>query len=499
MTEQPSAPSPLDDEPALPPSGRRIYCNRTLNLRSIQAVGFDMDYTLIHYRPEEWELQAYDHMKGRLVARGWPVGHLCFDPDLVSLGLILDLQLGNLVKANRFGFVKKAIHGTQRLSFSEIRDAYAQEVIDLSEPRWVFMNTLFGLSEACMYAQAVDLLDAGELEAAMGYRELYEVVKSSLDEAHMEGQLKAEVMADPDRFVDLDPELPLALLDLKHAGKKLLLITNSEWYYTSAMMRYAFDALLPEGMVWRDLFDLVIVRATKPAFFTSRPPFLELVDPEQEHLKLAPAGPEPGGIYVGGNAAGVEQMLALAGEKILYIGDHIYADVHVSKSLLRWRTGLVVRSLEAELEALESFKDDQSRLNDLMQEKERLEHHFSLLRLELQRLEKGYGPASTREPGALKKAMQALRARLVELDAGIAPLVRDATSLAHPLWGPLMRAGNDKSHLARQIERSADIYTSRVSNLMLQTPFVYLRSARGSLPHDPVVTPHQAPEGFIDT
>mgnify|MGYP002355083439 CR=1 FL=1 len=35
------------------------------------------------------------------------------------------------------------------------------------------------------------------------------------------------------------------------------------------------------------------------------------------------------------------------------------------------------------------------------------------------------------------------------------------------------------------MERYADIYTSRVSNFLFATPFVYLRSPRGSLPHDP--------------
>ncbi|MET0283873.1 MAG: 5'-nucleotidase domain-containing protein, partial [Polyangiales bacterium] len=30
------------------PPGRRLFCNRTLNMRSIKAVGFDMDYTLVH-------------------------------------------------------------------------------------------------------------------------------------------------------------------------------------------------------------------------------------------------------------------------------------------------------------------------------------------------------------------------------------------------------------------------------------------------------------------
>ena len=34
------------------------------------------------------------------------------------------------------------------------------------------------------------------------------------------------------------------------------------------------------------------------------------------------------------------------------------------------------------------------------------------------------------------------------------------------------------------IESYADVYTSRVSNLLFQTPFAYLRSPRGSLPHD---------------
>jgi hypothetical protein len=47
-----------------------------------------------------------------------------------------------------------------------------------------------------------------------------------------------------------------------------------------------------------------------------------------------------------------------------------------------------------------------------------------------------------------------------------------------------MRTGNDKSHLAFQVERYADVYTSKVSNFLAATPFVYLRSARGSLPHD---------------
>lgn len=471
-----------DEDLELPPATRRIFCNRTLNLRSIKAIGFDMDYTLIHYDAVEWERRAYEHVRERLLARGWPVTDLAFDPELVTLGLILDLENGNVVKANRFGFVKRASHGTRMLAYEEQRDLYTRELVDLAEPRWVFLNTLFSLSEACMYAQLVDLLDAGALEGAMGYRDLYKVVRASLDEAHMEGRLKAEIMDAPERFVVLDPEVPLALMDLRGAGKKLLLVTNSEWHYTKVMMTYAFDRFLPGAMTWRDLFDVVIVAAGKPSFFEHKNPCFEVIDDDGRLLPTR--GPRFGGCYLGGNAAQVEEGLGLSGEEILYFGDHVFSDVRVSGRLLRWRTALVLRALEDELIALEAHKPQQAELTALMAEKEELEHRFSRLRLGLQRLERGYGPQPESSAASLKQRMTALREQLVALDARIAPLAKAASELASPRWGLLLRTGNDKSHLARQIERYADVYTSRVSNLLAVTPFAYLRSPRGSLPHD---------------
>lgn len=473
----------LDASFDVPPAEGRIFCNRTLNLRSIRAIGFDMDYTLIHYRVEDWECRAYYHCKQRLLEQGWPVSELEFDPRIVSLGLILDLELGNVVKANRFGYVKKAAHGTRMLTYEEQREVYSRVLVDLAEPRWVFMNTLFGLSEGCMYAQAVDLLEAGRMPQGVGYQELYKRVRSSIDETHMEGTLKAEIISDPDRYVVPDPELPLALLDLKHAGKKLMVITNSEWGYTREMMRYAFDEHLPGKMTWRDLFDVVVVSAGKPGFFNQRRSLFEVVDDTKELLRPARAIRE-GGVFFGGDASYVEDCLGVPGEDILFVGDHIFADVHVSKSMLRWRTALVVRELEEELHALELFKPKQQALTELMAEKERIEHRYSQIRLALQRKEAGYGPQVREPAGKLKEMLQAARSEVLELDARIAPLAKEAGELANPRWGLLMRAGNDKSHLARQIERYADIYMSRVSNLLSLTPFVYMRSPRGSLPHD---------------
>jgi HAD superfamily 5'-nucleotidase-like hydrolase len=466
-----------------PPRAREIFCNRTLNLRSIRAIGYDMDYTLIHYKVEEWERRAYEFLRRKLLEHGWPVADLAFDPQQVIRGLILDIELGNIVKANRFGYVKRAAHGTRPLDFEAQRQAYARVQVDLAEPRFVFLNTLFTLSEACMYAQLVDLLDAGRLGSVMGYAGLYRQVRADIDEAHMEGELKADILADPDRFVERDPDLPLTLLDQRRAGKKLLLITNSEWAYTTALMAYAFDPYLPKGMGWRDLFDYVIVSARKPEFFEHDAPVFRVADEAGMLQPVLRLGEE--GVYLGGNAALVEQAVGASGDQILYVGDHLFSDVHVTKNVVRWRTALILRELEQELAALERMRGEHEQLAALMQQKERLEYDLSQVRIALQRKRGGYGPVPRESPSTLERQANELRAQLEELDQRIAPLAEQSATTSNPRWGLLMRTGNDKSYLARQVERYADVYTSRVSNFLYQTPFVYLRSPRGSLPHDP--------------
>jgi 5'-nucleotidase len=125
------------------------------------------------------------------------------------------------------------------------------------------------------------------------------------------------------------------------------------------------------------------------------------------------------------------------------------------------------------------------KLAQLMDEKEQLEAELSLLRLSQQRQKGGYAPPSAIGDADANARTVALRASLEVLDQSIAPLAKASTEQGNQTWGLLTRAGNDKSHLAHQLERYADIYTSRVSNLLAATPFVYMRSPRGSLPHDP--------------
>lgn len=464
------------------PAPRRIYANRTLNLRSIRAIGFDMDYTLAHYHVERWERRAYEYTKQALAARGWSVDGLEFDPSKVIRGLTIDLDLGNLVKPTRFGYVIRANHGTRFLEFDELRRTYAGTVIDLTEERYVFVNTLFSLSEALLFAQLVDRLDAGGLPVAISYRDLYRAVREALDDAHMEGALKSDIVSDPEAFVVVDPELAPTLVDLRDAGKRLLLITNSEWEYTRRMMPIVLDGGLPDGMAWRDLFDVVIVSAAKPGFFGGTRPLYRVVDEERGLLEPHREGLEKGAIYYGGCASRLEEELGYGADEILYVGDHLFADVHVSKDRLRWRTALILRELEEEVAAIEGFAADERVLVALMEEKEGLETLLAAARLDRMRQRRGHAAPLT--PGDHEARIADLRVRLAELDERISPLAQAAGRLGNEAWGLLMRSGYDKSLFARQVERYADVYTSRVSNFLAATPYAFLRAARSSLPHD---------------
>ncbi|XP_048562934.1 5'-nucleotidase domain-containing protein 4 isoform X1 [Triticum urartu] len=472
-------------------SPRGIFCTRTLNLRSISVIGYDMDYTLIHYNVMAWEGRAYDYGMANLKSMGFLVDDLEFDPDLVIRGLIMDKVKGNLVKADRFGYIKRVMHGTQMLPTRAVSEIYGRELVDLrKEDTWEFLNTLFSVSEAVMFMQMVDKLDQGFVPAELGpldYKGLYNAVSKALFRAHVEGQLKSEIMAEPERFVEPDPELPLALLDQKEAGKRLLLITNSDYHYTNKMMNHAFNRFLPNDMGWRDLFEMVIVSARKPEFFQISHPLYEVVT--EDGLLRPCFKANSGGLYSGGSAQMVEKSLDIHGDEILYVGDHIFTDVSQSKVHLRWRTALICRELEDEFDALIKSHAQKEKLVTLIQQKEIVGDLFNQLRLALQRRTNSR-PAQTlaatcMNDQELTESMQKLLIVMQRLDEKIVPLLESDGELFNKRWGWLSRAGLwDKSHLTRQIEKYADIYTSRVSNFLHYTPFMYFRSQEQTLAHD---------------
>jgi HAD superfamily 5'-nucleotidase-like hydrolase len=350
-------------------------------------------------------------------------------------------------------------------------EIYGRELVDLrNQSRWEFLNTFFSVSEALAYAQMVDRLDDGFISADLGtldYKGLYKAVAKALFRAHVEGQLKSEIMSKPELFVEPDPELPLALLDQKEAGKKLLLITNSDYHYTDKMMKHSFNKFLPNDMDWRDLFDMVIVSARKPEFFQMSHPLYEVVTGEGLMRPCFKA--ETGGLYSGGSAQMIESSLNVHGDEILYVGDHIYTDVSVSKVHLRWRTALICRELEEEYMALIGSRGHREELIELINQKEVVGDLFNQLRLALQRRSKGR-PAQTLaatnlDDQELTETMQKLLIVMQRLDDKIGLMLETDGELFNKRWGFLSRAGLwDKSHLMRQIEKYLCLFSAFPSN-----------------------------------
>ena len=453
----------------------RVHVNRTLNLRTIKAIGYDMDYTLVGYQAAQWEERAYKYLKENLIELGWDspeLRQLEFDATRVIRGLIVDQELGNLLKVNRFAYVKQARHGLEPLPFDELRSAYITS-IDLTDDRFVQLDTLFSLSEGCIFAQLVELFDEQGLPGVHDYRGIWQTVRKALDEAHIEGELKRDLLKDPDNYLVRDPLAARTLVEQKQAGKKLMLITNSGWAFSRQVMALAYDDYLPGDMTWRDLFDVVIVSSRKPGFFSSTHRLFEVMDDTGDHLRPFTGELRKDAVYLGGDAAQLEQLLGLSGDEILYVGDHIYGDVIVSKNLLNWRTCLILSEMEEEVAYLEAILPMQDEVDQLMGAKQALEIDYDRAR------------AADLEAGVNTRREQArLRDELLQIDLRLGDFLRAMAEHTNPFWGPLMRAGADESLIAQQVERYACVYASRVSALGVATPYHYFRAKRSMLPHD---------------
>jgi HAD superfamily 5'-nucleotidase-like hydrolase len=483
------------------PRARQIFVNRNLRMDRVDLVGFDMDYTLAIYHLREIEELAFEMTLERLVRdRGYPqrIARLRYDPDFVIRGLVVDKLAGNIFKMDRHNHVGRCYHGRRPVAWEERRRLYRHEKINLSLPRFAWMDTLFSLPEASLFAQIIELLEADG--APLDYAKLYDDVRESIDTVHRDNSLKEVVKRDLPRYLVKDLELGPALHRLRSGGKKLFLLTNSLWDYTEAVMGYVLDGVLHEYSSWRNYFDVVVTGAAKPAFFSERRPFVEL-GPDGAPLGEAHAL-ERGRIYEGGSLAGLERMVGIGGDRVLYVGDHIYGDILRSKKSSLWRTCLVVQELEAEIAWLERCQPEMEELARLEELRARVGDELSARKSALnvveRRLERER-PAEERsaleaERRTLKHELEVVRRAQRGADARIEELQRIVEEGLNHWWGLTFKEGNENSRFGEQIEDYACIYTSRVSNFLFYSPMHYHRSPRAAMPHERHVL-HMAPYG----
>ena len=178
---------------------------------------------------------------------------------------------------------------------------------------------------------------------------------------------------------------------------------------------------------------------------------------------------------------------------------------------------MIVQELEAEIAGIWRGRQSATKIKDLRRQKDQYASVCNYLLNEIRRMDSGQvaavpsageapaDPSSSGGDGAAPAALSAhggegggsgrtrqeaeeaivkLQDTLAHIDDLIRRSVGEEGNHVNEFWGYLSRAGfADKSHLMRQVEKYADIYTSRVSNLLPYTPYKQFLCQRQSLAH----------------
>jgi HAD superfamily 5'-nucleotidase-like hydrolase len=486
----------------------RVFVVHTVDLANIEAIGFDMDYTLCRYKPS-LEVLATELAVDHLVRRGYPkaLRDLRFDPAWGIRGLIIDTQLGNVVKMDMHRHVTRAWHGLTPLDDEARRATYAQDPLRLSRERWAMTDTLFSTPESFLFAHMVSLLEAegGRPLEPHETRRLYVDIRYCIDLVHRDDSLKSRVRADKPRYITRDPQLPHTLHRLRSSGKKLFLLTNSEMSYTEDIMAWLLEgsSSVAGYSSWADFFETSWVEAAKPRFFeTEAEPFE--VDSRRR-------------IYAGGSRVQLEKVLGVGGDRVVYVGDHIYGDVLKSRTNTGWRTVLVVPELEHELPLLEANRGAILERTELEDERFELEARLAGAELSLQAVRRaerhggtedlvdlvvpGLGPTRLDTPEGLRAARESLRSEVAQTREMLEQNLERSRALTqtieapfNPRWGQVLNERQTASWFGAQVKLYAGLYTSRVSNLATYSPSQRFVPPREMMAHERVLRAQRATE-----
>lgn len=452
-----------------------IYVNRVLNMKYIKAIGFDMDHTLVRYHSDKFEKLTFDESIKKLINdKGYPkeLENFSFDFNRAIRGLIVDKQHGNVLKVSLYNKIKHAYHGTKELSYKQQMKIYEGSSIDISDPQYMSIDTTFSIANTVLYMQLVDLKDSKPDLDLPTYFEMAEDVTYAVDIAHRDGSLKNAVKANLSEYVIKDPEIVESLERLKKYGKRLWIVTNSDYNYTRALLDYTINPFLKEHEKWSDLFEVTVTLAFKPRFFTDKTPYLK-VDEDTELMenfdkKLVP------GIYQGGWATKLQNDMELRGDEILYLGDHIYGDIVKLKKACDWRTALVIEELDKEVQAYKGTKDISKEIDQMMDEKIKLETQIDEL----------YAKEHEHGEEVKKEEVFKLFDQIEKIDKTVGASIKTYESHFNPSWGEVMRAGVEPSFFASQVERYACIYMTKISDFKDYSPRKYFRPNKRKIAHE---------------
>jgi len=327
----------------------------------------------------------------------------------------------------------------------------------------------FSLAEGCLLSDVVHYLNQNNI--TFNPAAVHSDVTSSIAHVHVSGLLHREVMGDVEKYVHRSPKIRTLLEEMK-GSVKLFLLSNSSFDYVDNGMRYIC------GDDWTDLFDVVSVEAQKPSFYNSRNPFRQLdVDSRSSsnssrRLKWSEVKTlEQGNVYVAGNVSDLMSMTQWNGPEVLYIGDHLFADLRTPARHQGWWTGAIIRELEKEI-----VKESSS--------------EYQLMSLKMQMIEElmrrlQWAPSANSETNDVLEELNSLQSARAQVR-------HDMNNALNPNFGSVfVSAAHSPSLFASSMSKYVDIYTSRLENLLdygMDYRF-YPRKGHRVLPHEPLGRP----------
>jgi len=443
-----------------------VFCNDDVNLSDVEVYGFDYDYTLASYK-KGVEFLIHDNAQKRLVEEcGYPQELLTkqYSPIFGIRGLHYDVEKGLFLKVDGFHQIQlgTVYRGSEKLSDDVVLQKYKKRHIPLHyfdsnikagniNPKIVKMVQLvdvFAKPEMSLICDVIDLFRANNVsyEPASIYYDVTKCIGRAHQNFHQEINLKPHI------YLHKDSEQRPFLQRLS-AEKKVFLITNSPFSTINVGMTYMV------GEDWMDLFDVIIVTAGKPHFFTNNAqPLreLNLKTGTTEWGKVTEL--KKGRIYVGGTISDLERLTGWAGGKVMYFGDHPYADLADVTLVHGWKTAAIIRELEQEIAQINT--DEYKWAVNWMQILKSLidEHQQTENSEELEVLDEW-----NKEVGDIELKLK---------------------QMFNPYFGSAFRSYNNPTYFSRRLFRFSDIYTSRVTNLLQYSLKHKFYPRRGVLPHE---------------
>lgn len=445
-----------------------VFTNSEISLKHVDVYGFDFDYTLIHYTQELHRL-IYEVARDRLVGMlNYPtaIKGISYNPNFAIRGLHCDITKGFLMKIDAYNQIQlsSVYRGHAPVSPDEVAEHYGGTHVPMhvtdnlptgSEWKLTQFLDLFSMPEATLLADIVEYLLGHGIPFDPEY--LYEDVQTTVQEVHNLGDIHTAIASDLERYVERTPRIPVYLNRLKGAKKKLFMITNSPYWFVNKGMTHAMQS--PD---WRDLFDVVIVGARKPSFYSeANRPFRLLNSDAMTASWSRVTELVPGKVYQQGNVNDFIGMTGWKGSQVLYFGDHVFSDLADPSIQHSWKTGAIIPELEVEIRRATS--------------PEFQEHLAKMLALEkLLQEHQGYGYTNPELVVVLDHWRQERK-----------NAKRFLKETHNKRFGSVFRTEKNPTYFTRRLATFANLYMSSLDSLMNYSLDYTFIPRRGSLPHEP--------------